>query len=768
VGASREQEGKQERHRAVSRGITGSVSIYFIVATAAFVLLTALLIDFARIAAFRKQAELTVKSGVRSVLSSYDPVIYARYGLFIRGGDPANQLFLETLQGNAPTQGGEGAFTFLDTQWEETDVTESRPLADHDIFRRQILEEMKYKAPIDLTMEMAQRFRGISGAMKEASTTVDLLEKMRKAYDRRESALDEALAIQRRIGEEIHRSLASEIPYPAKELQTNQAAGEVRTIADAAAQYEDYVSKRQEDEARREAQRLKEEIRKKEGKSEDAGTAGADVVNRPLYEAVVAAYEAGAGILASGLSSRSSNLLHLTEEAGQRATAANLKAKEANDEMRTIVEQTKSKPPQSSVAAATDSGSTVGAEQIQTLKQIGQTAEELVMEERFFEQYEAEIRIQQSRGLLLANEVAAFSSLVASIPGSTGRGQTLRSGAAGLQNSYSEYVRVYGPDGSICSDRAAALQAHRSHDQARKQEEEKAKLAWAGARNFLGSLTGVSGSKEEKAGFNQVNGLYRSNMDWNGTEQEYAKAQAKTNSYSDPSEGRDEAMSSSNGLMDILQGSLLGARNELYFSEYAISRFSHYDPSSVKVMLHGGDAPLSIDLQETEYVLYGLNNPSANIAAAYGEVFAFRLAIRTMEGLVECRTMGHPLLVLAAALVYGIRNALLDLNLLVERGTVQLSKWIKVDTIYSDYLRLFLLAHGGFANQTARMIAIIEHASGVSFSGAYTYASGEGKASLKLWFFPGLLKVMGRYGDLGGTVKGNRYEAAYVADSSYQ
>jgi hypothetical protein len=185
-------------------------------------------------------------------------------------------------------------------------------------------------------------------------------------------------------------------------------------------------------------------------------------------------------------------------------------------------------------------------------------------------------------------------------------------------------------------------------------------------------------------------------------------------------------------------------------------------------MLRGGKAPLDIGLQETEYILYGLNYPSANIAASYGEVFAFRLAIRTMEGLIECRAMGHPLLVLAAAIVFGIRNALLDLNLLVERGTVQLSKYIKVDTIYTDYLRLFLLAHGGSANYLARMIAVMEHASGLNFSGTYTYVSGEGKASVKLWFFPGLLKVMGRYGDLGGTVKGNRYEAAYIAESSYQ
>jgi hypothetical protein len=185
-------------------------------------------------------------------------------------------------------------------------------------------------------------------------------------------------------------------------------------------------------------------------------------------------------------------------------------------------------------------------------------------------------------------------------------------------------------------------------------------------------------------------------------------------------------------------------------------------------MLKGEDAPLDIHLQETEYILYGLDNPAGNIAAAYGEIFAFRLAVRTMEGLIECRSMGHPLLVLAAALVYGIGKALLDLQELVENGKIQLAKSIKVDTAYSDYLRLFLLAHGGSSNHTARTIAIMEHSSGLDFRGAYTYASAEGSASIRLWFFPRLLRTMGKIGDLGGTIKGNRYEATYTADSSYQ
>jgi hypothetical protein len=110
---------------------------------------------------------------------------------------------------------------------------------------------------------------------------------------------------------------------------------------------------------------------------------------------------------------------------------------------------------------------------------------------------------------------------------------------------------------------------------------------------------------------------------------------------------------------------------------------------------------------------------------------------------------------------------MLDMASLLNEGKIQLSKYWKVDTYYTDYLRLFLLAQAGSGSHTARMIAVMEHASGLDFRSAYTYSSGEATASVRLWFFPGLLKTLNRIGDMGGTVKGNRYETTYAADYSY-
>lgn len=754
----------------------GSVSIYFIALTAAFVLITALLIDFARVAAFRQQAELAVKAGARSVLSSFDPELYSRYGLFVRGGDPADRIFADTLSGNTMSA-GLGPFPYLDTRWERTEVTESRPIADHDVFRRQVLEEMKYKAPIDLTIELATRLRGMSGMIEDTKKTVDAIERMQEAYDRREEALDRALERQRSHGTIIREAFTAVVPNPPLVLSPSQATGSVNQIADIANQYDDYVSKRLEDEARRQAiiameeakrKREEERNRRKEEGNGDGGQASngrteeyseeetsIDEAGMPRYESVVAGYETGVARIASELAADAEAARKKSELAYTNAREAWEEAKEANEEMRRIAAE---------AAAIRAAESPISAEQATAMAELRRKAAEMVLDPSFFTQYETEIVAQRSLGAEVIGHAASFASQASSVPGSIGKGNSLRVEVDRLQNGFARFVNAYDSPGTILSAREATFRAHRSHDEERKQEEKKAASEWAGAKQWLRLFSGRSGTPEERAEFDRLRALYEQNLQWNRTEAEFADSEQAD----EPDDGRDESLSLTGDLLSIVEDSLLGVRDQLYYSEYAISRMSRFDPAYAKEMLRGGDVPLSIDAQQTEYILYGIHNPSGNIGAAFGEIFALRLAIRTMEGFVECSKLGHPLLVLVAALVYGIRGAVADLRSLVEKGTIQLSKYANISTTYVDYLRLFLLLHGGSGNQMARMIAIMELETGVSFQEAYTYASGEGAASVKLWFFRGLVRMLGVYGNLGGTVRDGRYEAVYQADYAYQ
>jgi hypothetical protein len=103
-----------------------------------------------------------------------------------------------------------------------------------------------------------------------------------------------------------------------------------------------------------------------------------------------------------------------------------------------------------------------------------------------------------------------------------------------------------------------------------------------------------------------------------------------------------------------------------------------------------------------------------------------------------------------------------------ERGTAPLSKYVKVELAYTDYLRLFMLMHSGNeAARLTRMIVVIEQNSGTMLSAVPSAVTGEARVSAELWFVPGLMRVIGRFGLLDGKVVGNRYETTQTIGWSY-
>lgn len=78
----------------------GSVSVFLIMVLAFVFLFTAVLIDYARIAAASVQQERLARAAVRSVMSSYDLSLQQSYGLFAFGGDNGEQLLSGVLNDN--------------------------------------------------------------------------------------------------------------------------------------------------------------------------------------------------------------------------------------------------------------------------------------------------------------------------------------------------------------------------------------------------------------------------------------------------------------------------------------------------------------------------------------------------------------------------------------------------------------------------------------------------------------------------------------------
>lgn len=91
----------------------GSVTIFLIMVLAFVFLFTAVLIDYARIAAFNVQEERLARASVRSVMSSYHVELREKYGLFAFGDSNGDMLLSKVLNENLHKSGRGDTFNLL-------------------------------------------------------------------------------------------------------------------------------------------------------------------------------------------------------------------------------------------------------------------------------------------------------------------------------------------------------------------------------------------------------------------------------------------------------------------------------------------------------------------------------------------------------------------------------------------------------------------------------------------------------------------------------
>ncbi|SFS47442.1 hypothetical protein [Paenibacillus sp. BC26] len=738
----------KSRHDAPKRAFfwrsgDGAVSIYLIVSTAAMLLFMALLIDFARIAAFEKQSRLAAQSGIRSALSAYDGALYEEYGLFGAGGSDRGELFAQAVSHNWTSD--EGGFRLLDGRTEASHVDSYEVLGLHQVFNRQVLEEMKYKAPIDFTLEVASKFAPIASAMKEASMSVELLERVRQLYDEREKRLQEVIAIQKQAAAGVKNAVGSQITGSARDLVSLYGSYEqwiredaVRTMdelpplrTDAINFYRSYSS----NEAHSIVLKLNEAVSRQRESERKAVILlqAAEGLNKAMEDAVKRMKEEGTG---DGY-----DRMNRGELAGQQAGSFQ-------------------------------------TEELSPLRESRDAAEGLVLDQAWFEAYEKELSRQTADIEQAAAMAALFRQAILTAVGGTGKSELLRESYQQLEGAYNIYGERYFQPGTVIHSRQTEMESRQSSDQERKSNEAAAESKWLQVKQQLQSMMSTPNQEDHREAFREVKQRMEANLKFNKVAVSSLRDDDSTGSGDTDVEAGEKARISMTSMGKIFSGMadvLEGIRDPLYVNEHIVHRFHSFDPMLFSSLLAGGQAnteafasALALRNQEVEYVLYGFHEPAANVAAAYGELFAARLAIRTMEGFIASRGLGHPLLVLSAAVLYGLEKSLADMITISRQGKVELSKYAPVELSYLDYLRVFLLLHGSGEAKTARMIAVIErNLGGVSLLSVSTGLTGELTSSVKLWFLPGLMKSFTSTGILSGKVKGNRYEATHTIGWSY-
>ncbi|MFE6075425.1 hypothetical protein ACFVQB_13220 [Paenibacillus sp. NPDC057886] len=716
--------------------------MFLILILAGIFMFVSIFIDYARIAAFKVQAERMTHAAMRSVMSAYDTSL-REYGLFGYGDSSGEAIMAKVLNDSVKPSAVKDGFPILDIQWDTTSLSMERELGRYDIFNRQIQEDMKYRAPVDFTLEVVNRFKPMSEEMKEAAHTVDLLKKLQKLYDKREELLDEAIANQTESADKLKSLPALIMNPPSSAIYDEMLRETPETAAEVAARYADYLNKKQMDEGL--------------------------PFNQQQYMLELARYRTGVGNVATGISMIIQPALQAHQTKLEEAQAKIEEARKINEEMKRVIAEGENRSQNASyekvgnsTLPGTSPPSTGSGSEAKSTRSL---ASELVRADTIFDQLNARVRSQNSDFANVRNDSMELNTQLRSVTVMSGVSikPAVRQASQVTERYMDTYVRS-GPSNVILQSKQL-LESGRGSDAQRKANDKESKGKLKDVKRILSQIEkGSSGSMEA---FKQLEEYYNANIAFNQASREEAK---KAEIAGDPYDSGGDAMNGMDSLFSGMSNLLDSLGDELFQNEYALAYFNSMDFGQLLGWTEGsGDAGevFKLENQELEYIVYGFHNPSGNIAAAYAEIFGMRLAIRTAEGLIENSKLGNPLLVLSAAILYGITNAIADMVKLAKDGSVELSKYIKVKLTYRDHLRLFLLMHSNNERKMSRMLALIRLNTGVNPDEKQTYASGNMRSSIKLWFLPGVTRSIGAVMGSADQVEDGRFFIDRKADYSY-
>ncbi|WP_088547780.1 acyl-CoA cholesterol acyltransferase [Paenibacillus aquistagni] len=734
---------------SLRKGDRGAVSIFLIFVTMVVFSIMAVLIDYARIAAFEWRTEASAQTSIRSIMSAYEPSLQERYGLFAYGQTDPALIAEEVLSDHAP-KGAEG-FTWVTMEVDQHSSSITRPLGRLERFDQQIMEDMKYKAPVQVAFELIGKMKPVSGAMQEAAQTTELLNKVRKDFDKRNKELDHALRFQKQARDEaVSSDIGHRIADDIRFLYSDDPVGSISFASDIATQYADYARMVREDAELEEAEKI--------------------------HGSSIKQYENGARNMSDSIRRSASRAQGRHATQIDRSIQALQQARILNQQMKTTIQQVRASQQgegynQVNQSSVGDAGQSDVSEQLKT---VNESVDSLVLPDSFFEEYETELQKQKTSYALLDSEAGSFQSVVGSALGGGGSASGLRGAVTSMWRLWEQYNRDYVKNpNNIITDREAEISKLKASNNERRRLEKEANESLNQATSLLSTLTNMDQSLQaHRAAYQDVQAKAEAIRAYN--QKPMSEGDYSGRIKQDPSDAAEQSMEGMDDLYSGLGEFMVGARERLYRNEYAFNFFTSYDPTKLKGLFTSKNPTeeliqsLSIHNQELEYVMYGYHDPMKNIAAAYGEIFAMRLAIRTMEGFVQCAGGAHPLIILACAVAKGFSMALSDMIQLVTANAVPLSMYTpNIRLSYSDFLRLFMMMHGDKEDMLIRMLALIHYNTGIDPIKQGTYGEIHLEARMKLWFLPGMMKMLGQAGALEGEVKDGYYETSRVSAYSY-
>lgn len=725
----------------------GSASVFLMLIVAPMFVFHAVLIDFIRIRMAERESESSLRTALRSTMSAYDSSL-REYGLYALGldDDEAEQLFREVLSRNLNASGSREILNLVHPVAEADSVHLAAlyTLGNQTIFRQQLLEEMKYRAPAEFTVNVLDKLMGgknTTAALTGASAFEKHAEEIEEWVKKREQALDAAwdALLQLQEKTDIYQSY-----FTVRLAELDGLASQIG-VHDVAEIEQSLHTLRNQSEQIQQSLILQQSTLQELVKQ-----AKADIQLIRDIQNTIGVLQNSLSALASQISqwqtilrviAEFSLLMEVTK--GEAARDANVLMSLQQTVMARIDEAQQCDNQIRTVASSSDSSLFMSSELIeQTVKPAS---------------YYASYKVDASSATALFN--GFYGALQATTP------------FVGDNRWTPERYRTLSASNTAYAARASDAVSNRQAEEVKRQQ---ASQAARGQRDEqlgrmyevvdqikklvaeCGGITGGAaiydkletgnphdGSPSLSAkyvNYNRITGLV------DGKDPSSA-----ANISLDGGEVRSGAFRMIDSFVPMLASAARSFRDELYVNEYALEKFNYRtfgkeldaDGQAARSTAITNPGQHALRNQEVEYILYGHASCMMNQSSAYAEMFAFRLAIRMTEALLnpggKLASIGSPLLLVLWAAAEGAVQAYRDMTELVNGKAIAVSEKLAGGTVtmnYKDYMRIFYLLHSNNKMSMARMQALIEVDTGLDLTHKNTYLHGSVTSSERLWFFP--------------------------------
>lgn len=698
-------------------------------------LFVSVLIDFARIQAADRESELAVKAGVRSVMSAFDKKLQT-YGLYGQSYDNEHRRELFARAFASSLSGASDGSQYLDTKPlpQAAAITPMLSLADPEAFRRQVLEEMKYRTPIEYALEIADKFKqtGIVGKFQQGRAFAEQAEMLERLLDRRERALDDAWEDWQRLYDKMkndrsfYETRLKELNGLAHQIGLNTIDGVRQSLKQIGEQMDS----------------MQRSLAELDGSL--ASMAQAAQQSEESVRSIVSAKEALQRQL-SELAAKRIELERLLQLLLQYAELV------ASTMLETKAEQTRVSELQTSIQDKLNEAKHVNDELRVEWTRLGTAAGQQeqfgnvrVLPDEHFGSFQADV----------ASVTALFGAFAGQIASTLNFADEAYEQLKSKNKGYEERANaVYGNRES-----AEELRKERNGNvtSAKRRSLSTISDVLDQTKQAIGGCDTGSPTEPDRNAYKRLQQL----------EEKYSSDAAAASTTPEAGEAVTE-LTDARGigtramrLVGVFSDAIIVVRDGAFINEFALTKLNYRTfglkadgsgPSAAAPSLSQPEKHV-LRNQEAEYVTYGFHSCAANIASAYGDMFAIRLAVRTIEQLTEpsneALQFGSPLLVLLAAVAQGAGSALLDMNKFIQGEEVPLSDKFasSVRLTYRDYLRAQMLLRAFASRKLTRMQSLIELNTGVDLYKAATELQAGADTTVKLWFLPGAMKLLGSAG----------------------